>query len=665
MEAFGTSRPTREPRRAPTRRCHGTNFGMTWATSAKLLAVMWGSSGPMTPSTNLTAKDNQPGSLIIAASAADRSLGSCSDSANDRRTSAIVHRPSQVPEIRSLSRARCFGHVVYSPRNPFNSSNSVFPSLRCTDCRFVVQFIISGRKDVVNQSSFVAPPVESDLLHEEFEAALGVVSSRLEDHYPLRIGDDVRETGTSRPEWSPIDRDLVVGQFAQATENDVDDAIAVAKQYETSWRSISWEERVHLIRRVADILEAGAAEIAAILVLETGKNRMEAFGEVGEAIGFLRGNCDQLEESSGFAVSMPGASNGSTHTDVLHPYGVWGIISPFNFPLALCANPISAALLGGNCVVFKPSHRGVLTGIRVQEIYLEAGIPPEALQVIPGSGEVVGPRITNHADVMGITFTGSRAVGLSICQSRVGAGGPVICELGGKNPSIVTATADLEKAAEGVMNGAFGFSGQKCSANSRSYVHSSVYEDFRDLLQQKTDQIVTGDPRERDVYMGPVINGEAAATYERAIEETLARGRVITGGERLSGGLFDRGYYLRPTVVEAANTSWLWEKELFTPIVALNRFDDFEEGIRRANDTEFGLTAGLFSEDENEIDRFLNEIEAGVVYVNRRESSTTGAWPGLQTFGGWKGSGTSGKNAGGPFYVSQYMREQSRSVVTE
>jgi 1-pyrroline-5-carboxylate dehydrogenase len=237
--------------------------------------------------------------------------------------------------------------------------------------------------------------------------------------------------------------------------------------------------------------------------------------------------------------------------------------------------------------------------------------------------------------------------------------------MGGKNPTIVTGNADLDKATDGVMRSAFGFGGQKCSANSRVYVHRSVYDEFVRKLREKTEAIKVGDPLQKENWLGPIIDEKAMETFEEAAAEAKKNGNVITGGERLSDGEYAKGNFVQPTVVEVPLDSWIWKKELFVPFLSVAPYDDLDEAIRLANDTEYGLTAGFYSEDRGEIDRWLNSIEAGVVYVNRRAGATTGAWPGVQPFGGWKGSGTSGKAGGGPYYVQQYLREQSRTVIEE
>jgi 1-pyrroline-5-carboxylate dehydrogenase len=215
------------------------------------------------------------------------------------------------------------------------------------------------------------------------------------------------------------------------------------------------------------------------------------------------------------------------------------------------------------------------------------------------------------------------------------------------------------------MRSAFGFGGQKCSAASRVFVEREVYDDFMAQLKEKTEKINIGDPLEKDVYLGPLINQAAVDTFQEAADEARKNGTIVTGGERVTEGELAKGKFVQPTVVEVPDDSWIWKRELFVPFVAVKPFDELGEAIDEANSTEYGLTAGLYSEDRAEIDEWLDRIQAGVVYVNRRAGATTGAWPGVQPFGGWKGSGTTGKAGGGPYYVTQYMREQSRTVIAE
>jgi 1-pyrroline-5-carboxylate dehydrogenase len=241
-----------------------------------------------------------------------------------------------------------------------------------------------------------------------------------------------------------------------------------------------------------------------------------------------------------------------------------------------------------------------------------------------------------------------------------------VIEMGGKNPTIVSARADLDLAAEGVARSAFGFSGQKCSACSRVYVQRPVLEEFQALLAERARNVVVGDPVQRPVYMGPVIDQDAVERYRQAVEEAAKEGRVLAGGElRGGGGGVPDGCYVAPTVVADLPVDHrLLTDELFVPFVAVAGVDSLEEGLALANRTQYGLTAGFYSADEGEIQGFLDGIQAGVVYVNRRAGATTGAWPGVQPFGGWKGSGSTGRAGGGLYYVQQFMREQSQTVIS-
>ena len=243
---------------------------------------------------------------------------------------------------------------------------------------------------------------------------------------------------------------------------------------------------------------------------------------------------------------------------------------------------------------------------------------------------------------------------------------PVICEMGGKNPAIVTKNADLDKATDGVLRSAFGFGGQKCSACSRVFVEREVYDDFLGLLKQKTETIKVGNPIERDVYLGPIINEPAMATFEEAADEARKNGNDRHGRpahhrRRLRARPVRRADRRRG----ARRTTGSGRRSCSSRSSRSAPFDELDDAIEKANDTEYGLTAGFFSEDKAEVDEWLDRIQAGVVYVNRRAGATTGAWPGVQPFGGWKGSGTTGKAGGGPYYVTLYLREQSRTVIAE
>jgi 1-pyrroline-5-carboxylate dehydrogenase len=362
-----------------------------------------------------------------------------------------------------------------------------------------------------------------------------------------------------------------------------------------------------------------------------------------------------------------GSLSPTEHTrSVLRPHGVWGVISPFNFPMALSGGPSAGALVAGNTVVLKPSSDAPLMGYKFGEALRDAGVPDGVFNLVTGPGETVGAELEENPGLDGLVFTGSYEVGMQLYRSFTrDYPRPIITEMGGKNPAIVTRSADLDEAAEGVMRSAFGYDGQKCSANSRVYVDREVADAFVERLVERTRAISVGDTTRREHWMGPVINERALTTFKNAVAEARKDGATIaTGGEVLTEGDAARGYFPTPTVVTGLPTDHrLFHDELFVPLLVVGEVQDLDEALHLANASTYGLTAGIFSNDDAEIGRFLDTIQAGVVYVNRRAGATTGAWPGIQSFGGGKGSGSSGKNGLGPYYVQQFLREQSQTVM--
>ncbi|MDQ3691210.1 MAG: aldehyde dehydrogenase family protein, partial [Chloroflexota bacterium] len=350
------------------------------------------------------------------------------------------------------------------------------------------------------------------------------------------------------------------------------------------------------------------------------------------------------------------------------PYGVFGVISPFNFPMALAGGPAGGAMIAGNTVVLKPSSDAPLSGWKFGEALRDAGLPDGVFNLVTGPGETVGAELQENPGIDGMVFTGSYEVGMKLYRSFTkDYPRPIITEMGGKNPAIVTRSADLDEAAEGVMRSAFGFDGQKCSANSRVYVDRQVAREFVDRLVEKTRGIAVGDPTRRETWMGPVINQRALDTFSKATSDAEADGGTIEiGGEILRDGDTERGFYPTPTVVTGLPLDHrLFRDELFVPFLVIGEVDSLDQALEESNASAYGLTAGIFSRDDAEVKRFLDTIQAGVVYVNRRAGATTGAWPGIQSFGGWKGSGSSGKSGLGPYYVQQFLREQSQTVIGE
>lgn len=503
---------------------------------------------------------------------------------------------------------------------------------------------------------------DNEELQSAFDEALTRARADLGRTYPMLIGDEERTSGELFEDRSPIDRDMVVARFPVGTRQDVRDAIAAARAAYPGWRDTPWRDRLAILRRAADLISERQFDYAALMVLEVGKNRLEALGDVEETADLLRYYSDEFEKAEGFVKPLGSLSATEKTRSVLRPYGVFGVISPFNFPMALAGGPAGGALIAGNTVVLKPSSDAPLLGWKVGEALRDAGLPPGVFNVVTGPGETVGAELEENPGIDGMVFTGSYEVGMKLYRSFTREyPRPIITEMGGKNPAIVTASADLDEAAEGVMRSAFGFDGQKCSANSRVYVQREVAREFVDRLVQKTSGITTGDPSERANWMGPVINQRAIDTFSGAVEEAQADGGTVE-----IGGTADtsRGYFPSPTVVTGLPLEHrLFRDELFVPLLVVGEVDSLEQAIEESNDTPYGLTAGIFSGDDGEIRRFLDTIQAGVVYVNRRAGATTGAWPGIQSFGGWKGSGSSGKGGLGPYYVQQFLREQSQTVV--
>jgi 1-pyrroline-5-carboxylate dehydrogenase len=517
---------------------------------------------------------------------------------------------------------------------------------------------------VLEKITYTATPEQVAAMHEAFDRSLAELRGLLGKTYPLIINGEERAGVETFEVRSPADHDVVIGRFAVGTAADVEDAVAAAKAAFPAWSHRPWQERVDILRRAADLIRERKFHLAALLILEAGKNRVEAIGEVEEAADIIDTYTAQMEEHQGFSQRLASLDPSERNRSVLRPFGVWAVLAPFNFPHALSVGMSSGALLAGNTVVYKPASATPLSGYEIARIYADAGVPAGAFNFVTGSGEDVGEPLTHHPDVDGIVFTGSKEVGWDLFKEfSTEFAKPCITELGGKNPTIVTRNADLDKAVEGVARSAFGFSGQKCSACSRVYVEEAVYDEFMDRLTKRTQELVVGDPTDRNTYLGPVIDERAVRRYDEALK-LAAAGTVRVGGQRLRGGIFDRGAYLAPTVVDGLPTDHeLFKRELFLPFLVVAPVKNLDEALEKANDTEYGLCAGIFTEDRAEIADFFDRIEAGVVYANRKGGATTGAWPGCQSFTGWKGSGSTGKGGLGPYYVQQFMREQSQTVV--
>ena len=509
------------------------------------------------------------------------------------------------------------------------------------------------------------PPEE---LHTRFEQALATVRTRLGQTHPMFIdGKDVPAAVTDE-RASPIDSRIRIGRFPHANAKEVDAAIAAAERAAAGWRDAGMAKRVALMRKVAAILEERVYEIAAALTLEVGKNRLEALGEAQECVDFFQVYADDFESHKGYEFELPNDPSTafvSRNKSVMRPYGVWAVIAPFNFPIALAAGPVAAALVTGNTVVLKCASDTPWAGRLLADCIRDAGLPAGVFNYVSGPGAAIGEQVIRDARTAGATFTGSVAVGRTI-MGEMAAGRyarPYIAEMGGKNPTIVTENADLDRAAAGIARSAYGMGGQKCSALSRLYVHEKVADALLAKIEQEIDKIKIGDPTERTTGLGPVVNKRAYESYARYVADLKSRGaKFRRGGSQPREGFMGRGFYVEPVLAEADPSDPLWKHEMFLPILMVQRYRDRDEAMRLANETDMGLTAGFYGAP-GEVKWFQDNVEAGVTYANRGAGATTGAWPGYQPFGGWKGSGSSGKAIASAYYLPLYLREQSRTVV--
>jgi 1-pyrroline-5-carboxylate dehydrogenase len=514
-------------------------------------------------------------------------------------------------------------------------------------------------------STMFDPPEE---MHARFETALAEVRAGIGATHPLYVGGRDVAAAQTYEKRSPVDRRLVLGRFPLGDPGDVDRAVAAAKGAFAGWRATPPAERVRLVKRVSALLEERVYAIGAALAMEVGKNRMEALGETQETADFFSGYAAEYERNQAYDRVLPDdplSGYRSHNRSVLKPYGVWAVITPFNFPLALAGGPVAAALVTGNTVILKGATDTPWAGRLLADCIRDAGFPDGVFNYVTGRGSIVGEALTGHPDLAGVTFTGSYDVGMALYR-KMAAGPharPCIAEMGGNNACIVTARGDLERAATGIVRSAFGLTGQKCSALSRVYVQEAAAEGLLAKVIEKTRAIRVGDPCLRENWMGPVVNEGAAEAYVRYCERLRQNGgRVLSGGTRLQDGDLAHGHFVAPTVAEAPVDHPLYREEMFQPILMVAPVRDVQDGVARANDGALGLTAGCYGSGD-ETRYFLDHIEAGVTYVNRPQGATTGAWPGYQPFGGWKGSGSTGKAIGSFYYLPLYLREQSQTVV--
>jgi 1-pyrroline-5-carboxylate dehydrogenase len=432
---------------------------------------------------------------------------------------------------------------------------------------------------------------------------------------------------------------------------------AALKAFET-WKHVSAEVRASLVLRAAEIIRERKFEFMAWLTYEVGKNWAEADADVGETIDFLEFYAREALKlaQAKTPIQYPGERN------ELHyiPLGVGAVIPPWNFPFAIMAGMTAAAIVTGNTVVLKPSSDAPTIAAKFVDVLEEAGMPDGVLNFCPGAGASFGNAIVEDARTRFISFTGSKAVGLQIHESaaKTRAGQiwikRTVLEMGGKDSIVVAADGELEKAVDAVLASAFGFSGQKCSACSRAIVEAPVYDAFVERLREKVAKLTVGDPA-KNYNLGPVVNKAALDSMLAYIETGKKEGKLVTGGKAPE---IEGGYYLEPTViVDVAPDAVIAQEEIFGPVLAVIKAADFNDALRIANNTEYGLTGALFTTDRAKIDQARREYHVGNLYFNRK---CTGAMVGAHPFGGFNMSGTDSK-AGGADYLLLFTQAKSVS----
>ncbi|MBE3596032.1 MAG: aldehyde dehydrogenase family protein [Hydrogenibacillus sp.] len=454
------------------------------------------------------------------------------------------------------------------------------------------------------------------------------------------------ESGAWYERENPARTRDIIGRAPLSDARDVDRAVAAAKAAYPAWRAMSAPARGAILHRAADCLAAKGPDLAVLMARETGKPIVEAEAEAVRAADILRFFAAEAERS--FGEVYEGRDAQALLYTRRTPLGVVGIISPWNFPLAIPAWKIAPSLVFGNTVVFKPSREAAHTAGAFVACLAEAGLPPGVLNLVVGGGETIGQAIAAHPDVVAVSFTGSNAVGSTLAQTLTARGAKIQLELGGKNPAVVLADADLDLATELIVLGAVQNAGQRCTATSRVIVERDVYEPLRERLLERFSEITVGDPLDRGTLVGPLVSAQRL----KAVLGMMARGEAegakrLYGGERLSGPGGEDGYFVRPALFDAVSPeSVLAQEEIFGPVLSIIPVRDFEEGIAVANGVRYGLSAAVFT---NRLDRalaFAERIDAGVVRIN---GQTAGVEPHVP-FGGMKAS-------------SSYSREQGRAAI--
>jgi 1-pyrroline-5-carboxylate dehydrogenase len=490
------------------------------------------------------------------------------------------------------------------------------------------------------------------------KGALDEVASQLGHEYDLVIGGKRLKTEDKIRSINPARPAQVVGMHQKAGAGHAEQAVAAALRAFESWSRASTGERVSLLLNAAEIIRRRKFEFMAWLTYEVGKNWAEADADVGETIDFLEFYAREALRLA--AATTPIQYPGERNELIYIPLGVGAVISPWNFPFAIMAGMTAASIVTGNTVILKPSSDAPTIAAKFVEVLEEAGIPDGVVNFCPGSGTTFGNAIVEDPRTRFVAFTGSKAVGVEI-HERAAKARPgqiwikrTILEMGGKDSILICADADLDAAVEGVVASAFGFSGQKCSACSRAIIEAPVYDVFVERLRERVAKLTVGDPVANH-NLGPVINESALASMLGYVETGNKEGRLIAGGK--APVTAEGGYFLEPTVfADVAPDAVIAQQEIFGPVLALVKVESFEQGLRVANNTEYGLTGSIYSSDREKLNHARREFHVGNLYFNRK---CTGAMVGAHPFGGFNMSGTDSK-AGGPDYL--YLFTQAKSV---
>ncbi len=491
---------------------------------------------------------------------------------------------------------------------------------------------------------------------ERMLAAQEKVRGELGREYPLLIGGEQLFSDDKQKSLNPSRPSEVVGTVQKATPEMAERAVLAAYEYFPEWSRTPASRRIEMLVKTAAILRERKNEFNAWLAFEAGKTWPEAEGEVAEAVDFCEYYAREMERLDGpqSVVQLAGERGEMRYL----PLGVGVVIPPWNFALAILVGMTTAALVTGNTVIVKPSSETPVIAAKFAEVLLEAGFPARSFAFLTGSGAAIGDLLVKHPKTRFIAFTGSRDVGLRINEL---AAKPqpgqiwikrVVAEMGGKDAIIVDSEADLEQAVDGVVASAFGYQGQKCSACSRAIVHQQVYDQFLEKLKAKTSKLAVGPADDPANFMGPVISAGAKKSILDYIEVGKGEGRLLTGGSQADGD----GYFIAPTILaDIDSKARVFQEEIFGPVLSVTKARDFDHALELANDSQYGLTGALFSNDKQHIQQAREQFFVGNLYVNRK---CTGAMVGAHPFGGFNMSGTDSK-AGGPDYLLLFLQAKS------